>query len=64
VARSLESGQAVIPIGVLAAPDGLVYVATHGLDRITVVDPVTWRVVRTLPTGAGPDGMAFSRIES
>jgi hypothetical protein len=36
----------------------------HGLDRITVVDPVSWTVVRTLPTGAGPDGMAFSRIQS
>jgi YVTN family beta-propeller protein len=62
VTASLESGRAAIPIGVLPAPDGFVYVATHGLDLITVVDPETWKVVRTLPTGAGPDGMAFSRI--
>ena len=64
VTSSLESGKAVIPIGVLPAPDGMVYVATHGLDLITVVDPATWNVVRTLPTGAGPDGMAFSRTSN
>ena len=51
------------PIGVLPGPDGrFVYVAARGLDHIAVIDLETWEVVQRLPTGKGPDGMAFSRI--
>lgn len=51
------------PIGVLPGPDGkVVCVANRGLNHIAVVDVASWEVTRRLPAGAGPDGMAFSRI--
>lgn len=51
------------PIGVLAAPDGeSIYVAARGQNHIAVVDTNTWTVVRRLPAGDGPDGMAWSVI--
>jgi YVTN family beta-propeller protein len=61
VQRYLQDGAR--PIGVLPGPDGkLVYVANRGLDHVAVIDVASWEVVRRLPTGAGPDGMAYSRI--
>ena len=51
------------PIGVIVGPDNkFAYVANHGLDHIAVIDLNSWEIVKRLPTGKGPDGMAFSRI--
>ena len=51
------------PIGVIVGPDNkFAYVANRGLDHIAVIDLSTWTIVNRLPTGKGPDGMAFSRI--
>ena len=51
------------PIGLLVGPDGkLAYVANRGLAQIAVVDLSSWKIVRTIPAGQGPDGMAWSRI--
>ena len=53
------------PIGVLVGPDGkFAYVANRGQKNIAVIDVTSWEIVRRLPTGPGPDGMAFSRIAS
>ena len=53
------------PMGVLVGPDGrFVYVANRGQANVAVVDTRTWKIVRRLPTGPGPDGMAYSRIEA
>ncbi len=51
------------PIGVIVGPDNkFAYVANHGLDNIAVIDLSIWEIVKRLPAGKGPDGMAFSRI--
>ena len=51
------------PIGILIDPDGqYAYVANRGLNHIAVVDLKSWEVVKRIQTGAGPDGMAWSRL--
>ncbi|MCH8034411.1 MAG: YncE family protein [Bacteroidetes bacterium] len=51
------------PIGVIVGPDNkFAYVANNGLDHIAVIDLSIWEIVKRIPTGKGPDGMAFSRI--
>lgn len=48
------------PSGILVTPDGsTAYVAVSGDDRIAVVDLKTLEITNTIPTGAGPDGMAW-----
>jgi len=48
------------PSGILLAPNGAeAYVAVSGDRRIAVLDLRTLRVVRTIATGNGPDGMAW-----
>ena len=49
-----------VPIGIVLAPDGqTAYVALTEADRIAVVDLRSRRVIRTIPTGDTPDGMAW-----
>ena len=49
------------PIGRLAAPDGnTIHVAARGQERIVVIDTRSWHILRRLPAGQGPDGLAFS----
>ncbi len=51
------------PIGVLVAPDGdHAYVACNARNEIAVVELDSGRVLRRLTTGAGPDGLAWSRV--
>jgi DNA-binding beta-propeller fold protein YncE len=50
------------PGGPVAAPDGrTVYLPLLGTAQVGVVDLVEKRVVRTLPAGAGPDGIGIAR---
>lgn len=50
-----------VPIGVLADPDGRhVYVAAASADVIAVVDLEQGAVVRLLPVGREPDGLAWA----
>jgi YVTN family beta-propeller protein len=50
-----------VPIGVLADPRlPLVYVAAASADAIAVVDLDAGRVVRLIPVGREPDGLAWS----
>jgi YVTN family beta-propeller protein len=48
------------PIGVLADPDGRhVYVAAARADAVAVVDVEAGVVVRLIPVGKEPDGLAW-----
>lgn len=50
-----------VPIGVLADPDGrLAYVAAASADVIAVVDLTRGAVVRLIPVGREPDGLAWA----
>jgi YVTN family beta-propeller protein len=50
------------PTDVRLAPDGrVVYVANQSRNGVSVVDPVTMREVRFIPTGLGAHGLAVSR---
>jgi len=49
-----------MPEGILIPPSGgHAYVAVNGDNHIAVVDLKTWQVTTTIPTGKGPDGMAW-----
>jgi YVTN family beta-propeller protein len=49
-----------IPIGISLHPSGkLAFVANAAVDRVAVVDLVRRKVVAALPTGRGPDGIAW-----
>lgn len=61
--RIVEEGSR--PIGVLVEPDNhFAYIANRGLDHIAVLDLKTWEIVKRIPAGKGPDGMAWSRIKN
>lgn len=56
-------GDQTSPQGFTLSPDGgWAFVSTKGIDQVAVVDLTAARVVRFLPTGAGPDGIAFSPV--
>ena len=53
--------RSAVPLGILVAPDSrTAYVATAAHNEIAVVDIPGRRIVATLRTGEGPDGMAFA----
>ncbi len=53
-------GKSPVPIGIVVPPSGKVaYVANSGADRIAVVDLQQGRVVKTIPAGEEPDGIAW-----
>jgi len=53
-------GKSPVPIGIVVPPSGKVaYVANSGADRIAVVDLEKGRVVKTIPAGKEPDGIAW-----
>lgn len=48
-------------VGAAVSPDGrFAYVALQGMDAVAVVDLEARRVLRLLPTGRGPDGIALA----
>lgn len=58
-------GETPSPQGFTLSPDGRwAFVSTKGIDHVAVVDLTVPRVVRFLPTGAGPDGIAFSPVRT
>lgn len=58
--RRLALGR--MPEGILIPPGGTVaYVAVNGDNHVAVVDLRTWQVTRTIATGTGPDGMAWTK---
>ena len=47
------------PSGIAVAADGHVWVANAGSATLTELDPATGHVIRTVPTGAPPSGVAL-----
>ncbi|TAH36395.1 MAG: hypothetical protein EYC70_11385 [Planctomycetota bacterium] len=54
-----QFGDSPVPIGMAAAPHGCLYVALAGADRVAVLDWKARSVLRFLPTGREPDGIAW-----
>jgi DNA-binding beta-propeller fold protein YncE len=48
--------------GILIAPDGRAYVAVTGENRVVAIDLQKMDVVKSIATGEGPDGMAWSQV--
>jgi len=58
-------GAETSPQGFALSPDGRwAFVSTKGIDRVAVVDLTSASVVRFLPSGAGPDGIAFTPVRA
>ncbi|GMV08025.1 MAG: hypothetical protein AMXMBFR53_43000 [Gemmatimonadota bacterium] len=56
-------GTETSPQGFTLSPDGRwAFVSTKGIDRVAVVELAAARVVTFLPSGAGPDGIAFTPV--
>jgi YVTN family beta-propeller protein len=47
--------------GILIPDNARAFVAVNGEDYVAVIDLKTWQVTRKIPTGRGPDGMAWVR---
>ena len=49
-----------MPEGILIPPGGSrAFVAVNGDNHVAVIDLETWQVTKKIPTGVGPDGMAW-----
>jgi YVTN family beta-propeller protein len=49
-----------MPEGILIPPGGArAFVAVNGDNHVAVIDLKTWEVTKKIPTGVGPDGMAW-----
>jgi YVTN family beta-propeller protein len=49
------------PVGVVATPDSRkAYVAVYGENVVAVIDLKSFEVVKRIPTGVGPDGIAIA----
>lgn len=56
-------GKSPVPIGLLVPPGGKVaYVANSNADAVVVFDLGTGEILRTLATGAEPDGLAWTAL--
>lgn len=56
-------GKSPVPIGLLVPPAGRVaFVANSNADAVVVFDLATGEILRTLPTGAEPDGLAWTPL--
>jgi len=49
--------------GILMAPAGRVYVAVSAKDKVVVIDLGKLEVAGTIPTGKGPDGLAWAQAK-
>jgi len=49
------------PVGVVATPDGKkAYVAVFGENVVAVIDLLSLKVIKRIPTGLAPDGIAIA----
>lgn len=55
-----ESDENAGPVGMLVIPENRILVAGTQTDRLYVIDLETFEVIDHIPTGAEPDGMAFT----
>jgi YVTN family beta-propeller protein len=47
--------------GIVIPDNSRAFIAVNGEDYVAVIDMKTWTVTRKIPTGKGPDGMAWVR---
>ena len=47
--------------GIVIPDNSRAFVAVNGEGHVAVIDLKTWQVTRKIPTGEGPDGMAWVR---
>lgn len=56
-------GKSPVPIGLLVPPEGgVAYVANSNADAVVVLDLASGAILRTFPTGAEPDGLAWTPL--
>lgn len=56
-------GKSPVPIGLLVPPaGGVAFVANSNADAVVVFDLATGAILRALPTGAEPDGLAWTPL--
>jgi DNA-binding beta-propeller fold protein YncE len=56
------SGRSAVPLGIQLSPDGRrAWVALNAAGALAEVEVPSGRVVRRVPAGEGPDGMAYAR---
>jgi DNA-binding beta-propeller fold protein YncE len=54
------TGASVVPLGIQLAPDGRrAWIAANATGELIELAIPTWRIVRRIAAGAGPDGMAY-----
>ena len=54
------TGRSVLPLGIQLAPDGTrAWIAANATGELIELAIPSWRVVRRIAAGAGPDGMAY-----
>jgi YVTN family beta-propeller protein len=59
VLGSVEVGSS--PVGVVVTPDNKkAYVAVYGENDVAVIDLKTLKVIKRIPTGLAPDGIAIA----
>jgi YVTN family beta-propeller protein len=64
VVASAEFPHSPCPEGLSMAPDGrTVYVTLQGRNAVAAIDVATRTLLLTMPTGAWPDGIAYSPLE-
>ena len=49
------------PFGISASPDGRIFCANVGTNSVTVIDPDTGAVLKDIPVGERPYGVAFAK---
>jgi YVTN family beta-propeller protein len=57
-----QFGASPVPIGIVAAPAGRVYVASAHADEVVAIDSATRRIERRLRAGREPDGLGWSPV--
>jgi hypothetical protein len=58
--RRVDFGRASRPTSVAAAPDGSVWVALGGANKLAVVNPATAEILRTIPIRGDVSGLAIA----
>lgn len=60
ISENLGSGAGALMVN---PANGRVYISAMAHDLISIIDPDTWRVVKTIAAEDNPDGMAFVRVQ-
>jgi YVTN family beta-propeller protein len=59
VAENLGSGPGSLAVNPV---NGRVYISAMAHDLVSIIDPATWQVVKTIATEDNPDGLFFTEV--